>query len=416
MAAPDTGTEDPDAGDPSTDGAGPEHTGAGDTDAADKGAGDAGDEHAAADEAPATLPGVSDYLARACRDHQIVLVSDQRCVAQHLEALAAALPGLHGAGVTNLAWEFTNTRVQDRLDDLLASRTWNPRACADLFADLLGVGFGYREYADVLHAAWKLNANLGPDDTPLRVVALGVPTYVEDPDLLEGRSAGELDLRNWWLGGHYRDVSAFHMFNVLTTEVIRRGERALVYCDTAQTTTRLVEWIDGRPTTSLGNLLHRWMGEGVWRVLFHGAIGDGEAIERVEALVAAAPEETDRFGIDLDLSTLGNVGTPSVTGCIGGRDTTFRLGDIADGYLYVAARDDWRPAELLDDLIGPHNLTDVERRYRALDPREEPYTLDELEESRVEGRGAIAHAWPALPEPEPQPEPKRRFGRRKARA
>ena len=363
-------------------------------------------------EEPTGLLEPSEYLAETCGLHQVVLLGDQAGVAQHLRALADALPAIHAAGVTNLAWEYTNSRAQDRLDQLVAAPTWDDRLCADLFVDLLGVGFAYQEYADVLRAAWELNSALDADETPLRVVGLGIPSYVEDPDLLDGRSAGELELRNWWLGGHYRDITAFHMANVLTAEVLRRGERVLVYCEAPRTVTRLIEWVDGVPSVTLGQLLHRWMGEGVQRVLFHRAIDDAEAIERVEALIDAAPEDVDTLGIDLELSTLGNVGVTTVVGSTDGEQTAFRLRDLADGYLFIAGREAWTPCELIPDLITPSNFVDVEARYRALDPRDERYTLDELEQVRRDGVESIPAGWPNLPEPEEPEEKKRRFRRR----
>ncbi len=366
---------------------------------------------AAADE-PTGLLTPEDYLAELCGLHQVVLVGDVAGVAEHVSTIAGALRSIHSAGITNFAWEFTNSRAQDRLDQLVMAATWDDRLCADLFVDLLGVGFSYQEYADVLHAAWELNASLSPDATPLRVVGLGIPSYVEDPDLLDGRSAGELELRNWWLGGHYRDITAFHMANVLTSQVLRKGERVLVYCEAPRTVTRLIEWINGSPTITLGQLLHRWMGEGVQRVVFHGAIDDGEAIERVEALIDAAPEDVGTLGIDLELSTLGNVGVTSVVGSTDGEQTTFRLRDLADGYIFVAPRESWTPCGLIPDLITPANFVDIEARYRALDPRDDRYTLDDLERVRHDGVAALPAGWPSLPEPDEPEEKKRRFRRR----
>ncbi len=370
-----------------------------------------GDVDEADDEVTGLLSPV-EYLAEICGLHQIVLLGDRPGVAEHLTVLAQALPALHAAGVTTLAWEYTNTRSQDALDALVTATEWNDRNCADLFVDLLGIGFAYREYASVLRAAWQLNRSLGDGQQPLRVVGLGIPSYVEDPALLDGRSAGELELRNWWMGGHYRDVTAFHMANVLTAEVLRTGERALVYLDVQRTATRLVEWVDGLSTATVGRLLHNWMGEGVQRVLFHGSVDDGAAIERVEALVAAAPEKVEQLGIDLELSTLGNVGVTGITGSLDGESSSFRLRDIADGYLYVAPLEQWTRCELIPDLVTPQNFADVEARYRALDPRPEPYTLDELEAVRDEGRELLSARWPTLPTPEEPPTRRGRFRRR----
>ncbi|WP_419842054.1 hypothetical protein [Candidatus Poriferisodalis sp.] len=374
------------------------------------------DEQAAEAQPAAGLRSPVDYLGDLCGRHQIVLLGDQIGVRQHVLLLADALAELADNGVANFAWEFTNSRRQAELDALIDAPDWDDRACADLFVDLLGVGFGYQEYADVLHAVWQHNdaeRRREADRRPIRVVALGLPTYVEDPDLLDGRSAAELELRNWSLGGHYRDISAVHAAGVLTSEVLRKGERALVYMNIAATTTRLVEWADGVPTASAGNLLWRWMGDGCRRVVFHGAVADTAATQRAEELISHSPEGRAgaelRFGLDLAASTLGSVAMTEVRGSLDGTDASLRLRDVADGYLYLGPRADWSPCALIPQLITPENFPSAEARYRALDPRPTPYTHDELEEVRRTGQLELSAAWPSLPAP---PEaPKRRFAR-----
>ena len=364
----------------------------------------------------AELLSPEEYLGDICGRHQIVLLGDLVGVRQHLHFLAGTLGELADNDVHNLAWEFTNSRRQAELDALIEAPTWDSRACAELFVDLLGAGFGYQEYADVLHAVWNHNraeCRREADRRPIRMIALGLPTYVEDPGLLDGRSAAELALRNWSLGGHYRDMSAFHAASVLTTEVLRKGQRALVYMNIAATTTGLVEWVDGSPTTSAGNLLWRWMSDGCRRVVLHGTVADTAATERVEELIARSPEGrrgTDpRFGLDLAASTLGSVATTEVRGSLDGANTALRLRDIADGYVYLGPRADWLPCTLIDDLMTEQNFASAEARYRALDPRTEPYTPDELDEVRRTGQQELAAAWPPLPEP--AEEPARRFAR-----
>ena len=364
------------------------------------------------------LPSPESYLADICGRHQIVFLGDQIGVQQHLRFLAGSFAELADAGLTILAWEFTNSRSQAALDELLAAPEWNERACSDLFVDLLGAGFGYEEYAGVLRAGWEHNVaerKRSSDHRPIRVVALGMPSYVEDPQLLDGRSAAELGLRNWWLGGHYRDMSAYHAANVLTNEVLRQGERALVYMNVGATTTRLIEWADGTPTASAGNLLWRWMGDGCRRVVFHGVIADTAATQRVEDLVAQSPEVRGRsgvrFGLDLAASPLGSVAAASVRGTIDGSDTGLRLRDLADGYIYLGPREDWSPCTLIGDLLTGENFDSAEARYRALDPRPEPYSRDELEAVRRTGQQELSESWPPLPEP-PEETKRRLFGRR----
>ncbi len=373
---------------------------------------DTGDPNDPDDAGSGGLQTPAEYLAELASLHQIVFLGDLPGIRSHVEFLAEVLPDLYRAGVTNLAWEFTNSRAQDALDTLLTSRAWDARACADLFVDLMGIGFAYEQYASVLEAAWRLNHELDPAAPPFRVVGLGIPSYVEDPDLLDGRSAGELELRNWWMGGHHRDVTAFHMVNVLTAEVIRQGQRAVVYCDIGRSTTRVVEWVDGVGSVTPGTLLHHWMGEGVQRVVFHGVLGDSDATARVEALIAAAPDDVATLGIDLELSTLGNVALNTISVATPERRDGFRLADVADGYLYLGPRADWTPCDLIVDLITPANYRSVEARYRALDPSDVPYSLDQLEEVRVEGRDQLQARWPDLPAPPEDPPKRGRFKRR----
>ena len=356
-----------------------------------------------------SLQSATAHLAELAGSKQLVLLGDQVGVSQHVRFVADSLPELYAAGVTNLAWEFTNDRSQKQLDDLLSAELWEESRCIELFVDLLGIGFTYREYADVLRAAWSLNRSLPTDADSFRVIGLGLPTYVEDPALLDGRSATELELRNWWMGGHYRDVAAFHMANILTTEVLRSGQRAVVLLSAERTTTRLIQWVDGVPTVSVGNLLYRWMGEGIARAVFHGAVADSGAINRVESLVAGAPEQPDQFGISLDLSTLGNVGVNEVVGSIDGSETSLRLRDVADSYIWLGNIESWEACQLIEDVITEDNFTEVEARYRALDPRLEPWTAVELEEIRRDGQLKLPDSWPRLPLIEEPPEKRRRF-------
>ncbi|MDE0847042.1 MAG: hypothetical protein ACJ05G_03240 [Actinomycetota bacterium] len=354
------------------------------------------------------------YISDLCQSHQVVLLGDQIGVTQHLDFLASLIPSLYEVGVTHLAWEFTNSRCQGVLDELLTAPEWEQNTCSEIFADLLGIGFSYSEYAAVLQAVWRFNKSL-TDGVPFRVIALGLPSYVEDPDLLDGRSAAELQLRNWWMGGHYRDMTAFHMINVLTNEVLRHGQRVVVYANADQTTTNFIQWVDGLATTTLGNLLHRWMGEGVQRVLFHGAISEGALNKRVEDLIATSPEKPDNFGIKLDASTLGNVAVNELTGSYDGVETSFRLRDLANGYVYLAKVEDWQPSTLTENFLNSSNYVSVESRYRALDPQEDRYSMKELEAVRREGQERLNESWPSVSQDDSETvAPKKGFFRRRA--
>ncbi len=364
-------------------------------------------------EETSALQSASEHLVELAQSKQLVLLGDQTGIAEHVRFISQILPDLYEAGVHNLAWEFTNSRTQESLDQLLTAESWDEAACTNLFIDLLGIGFTYFEYAEVLKSAWSLNRGLESQAPRFRVVGLGLPTYVEDPSLLEGRSAAELELRNWWMGGNYRDVAAFHMANTLTNEVLRSGGRAVVLMSGERTTTGLIQWEDGLPTVTVGNLLHRWMAEGVARVLFHGSVADSQATERVEALIAAAPEKPDTFGIALDLATLGNVGLNEVVGSVDGKETSLRLKDVADSYIWLSNIESWSPCQLIENVITEENFEYLEARYRAIDPRSEPWTQSELEQIRIDGQTKLSDSWLKLPIIEEPPAKRNKFRKRR---
>ncbi|MEZ5280713.1 MAG: hypothetical protein R2770_09575 [Acidimicrobiales bacterium] len=368
------------------------------------------------DDEPAAIADPVGYIVQMAKAHQVVFVGDRRGVAQHLETIRSAIAPLHEAGVSSLTWEFTHSRRQAELDRVTQSAEWDRRTAVALFVDLMGIGHGYEEYLDVIHAVWQRNIDRPEGWPPFRLVAAGLPTFVEDPDLLDGRSAAETELRNWWMGGHYRDISAIHMANVITNEVIRHGERTVVYADEARTHTNYVGFDGGAPDVTPAMLLKKWVGPGVARIVFHGATPDDTLLDDVEQLVAASSESLDSFGIDLRRSTIGNVRVRALGGVVDATPGPFELADLADGYLFVAPRRDWRPVELIPDLLGPATLAAAERRHRSLDPRPEPYTHDELEQLRSEGRDALVSGWPAEPSNDDQDDPRRpsrRFGRRR---
>ena len=160
------------------------------------------DNNEPASEQTTSLQSASEHLVELASSKQLVLLGDQIGISQHVSFVAQLLPELYEAGVRHLAWEFTNSRAQQQLDGLLSSTEWDDAVCTGLFVDLMGSGFTYQEYAEVVKAAWSLNQTLDSDAPAFRIIGLGIPTYVEDPGLLDGRSASELEQRNWRMGGH----------------------------------------------------------------------------------------------------------------------------------------------------------------------------------------------------------------------
>jgi hypothetical protein len=116
----------------------------------------------------ATAP--ADYILSRFAAHRVVLLGEPHWVKHDAELLATVVSRLLDAKVNTLAAEWLPAREQRRLDALMRSPNWNDTAAV---AILRSGAWPYREYLDVLHAAWQTNRGRGAGQPELRVLGLG---------------------------------------------------------------------------------------------------------------------------------------------------------------------------------------------------------------------------------------------------
>jgi Haem-binding uptake, Tiki superfamily, ChaN len=114
--------------------------------------------------------GPADYILSRFAAHRVVLLGEPHWVKHDAELLATVVPRLLGAKVNTLAAEWLPAREQRRLDALMRSSTWDDTAA---MAVLRAGAWLYKEYLDVLHAAWQANRARGGSQPELRVLGLG---------------------------------------------------------------------------------------------------------------------------------------------------------------------------------------------------------------------------------------------------
>jgi hypothetical protein len=115
-------------------------------------------------------PAPSDYVLSRFSAHRVVLLGEPHWVMHDVELLATVVPRLLDAQVNTFAAEWLSAREQGRLDALMRSSTWND---AEAMAVLRAGAWPYKEYLDVLHAAWQANRARSGSQPELRVLGLG---------------------------------------------------------------------------------------------------------------------------------------------------------------------------------------------------------------------------------------------------
>ncbi len=284
-------------------------------------------------------PAPDDYLLARFVRADVVLLGEDHAIKQHLEFVAGLIPKLHAAGVRNLVMEFGAAEDQAELDALVTAPEYNEAAASRLMFNY-NTMWSWKEYRALYRAAWTFNKTLAPGQKPFRIVNM---SYIYDWRGYLGAGTPQ-DLKRVFPRG---TVDGFRA-NVISREILDRGEKALVLTGTLHAFTRF-----GMPQTqndsdgfclrthnALGNRLFRAYGNRITNIMFHQALpaqpraehrfvqpGGGE----VERLMRANGNRP--IGFDLRGAAAGTIREGSYYGLC---DLDLTLGDLFDGYVFLA--------------------------------------------------------------------------------
>ena len=324
-----------------------------------------------------------DYVVGKFAGHQLVLLGEgPHRVRQNLEFLQALIPRLHAAGVYNLGFEMVRSATQKDVDRLLAGSTYDEKLATRIVLDYEGVHFGwYREYADVLRAAWKVNSTL-PRGAP-RFRVLGLDTFYRAVDwsqLRPGEKGTDEAVTQRIVGLRTRDV---RWAEIIDQEIVQKGEKGLIYGGIGHLNTRFHRDRGfGTHERRAGNLLYSYLGDKVFGIFLHGpSTGvDTQALERMLAATSAAssgPAAAAGVGFDTRPGTaIGNLPS-SEYGYIGRGPRSsgyrpamrcgnqFTLADTTDGYVYLLPVSQFRMVNRIEGALTPENVLELQRRLQV---------------------------------------------------
>jgi len=194
-------------------------------------------------------------------------------VRENCKLVADLIQPLYEAGVRQLATEFYRTRNTALVEELVTGETFDDQLALKLLRDNPWPTWGYREYADILEAVWRLNNNLPADAERFRVVSLD----------------SDWDQYELWFGqgGQKANFDTIlkretHMTGVLEQEALVPGRKTLVHTGFAHTVTCQGE--------RLGTVLFEKYGQRVFQICLHqdhpGGGGRSELAGFLESTIA----------------------------------------------------------------------------------------------------------------------------------
>lgn len=212
------------------------------------------------------------YVISKFVNHDIVFIGEYHRIKHDLELIHKLVPLLYRVHVYNLGIEFGSYENQDKVDQLITAESYDESLARWLIFQQ-DSAWGYKEYADIYRAAWKLNRSLPKRARKFRVVNLGYRAYW--PARKEVMTPADWD-KVWWQG----DPDA-HMADVVIKEFVDKHQKALIYSGNHHAFTRFHQPIydfENKKmirfnTTRMGNLVYNKIGDRAFNIYLHAAWG-----------------------------------------------------------------------------------------------------------------------------------------------
>ncbi|HVO40922.1 MAG TPA: hypothetical protein VMV03_17965 [Spirochaetia bacterium] len=316
-----------------------------------------------------------EYVARTLARHDIVFLGELPKIRQDVQFVSSLVPRLAAAGVFNLGVEYALSDDQDRIDALLTAAAWDEGRARSIMFDWV-VTWGYQEYIDIFHAAWTVNHGRPAGTRPFRIVGLSPREnwqyLTSEKDAHDPAAVAKI---------FQNGIPDEHMAKVIDRELIRRGEKALIFCNVqhAFTAYRNREYeksaadLKLSETRRAGAIVYSEIGSRAFTIAIHSPWPDPgsrsgltwAADGAVDALIDALPPEKKSAGFD----TSGPLGALPVTRgyrSASGGPLVFR--DLFDGYVILGPLADYRPVTPISDFVRPEDAAQALERFPGPKP------------------------------------------------
>jgi hypothetical protein len=228
-----------------------------------------------------------DYIVEKCRRHDLVIIGEHHYIKDYCELFARAVPEVYRkAGVRVVALEVCNAEDNDKIARLIEGPVYDISLAYEIARSEDWELWGYKEYWDILQAAWALNRSLKAGEEHLRVVgvdkkmdfqldAMWRAGKLTDPAQIEkAKAQPDIYKRDDWLQAN------------LEREVLDKGAKGILLIGLNHSFTRYAQPRLGkdlkleREWPRTGRVLREKYGERVFQVALHGPQMSPQVIDK----------------------------------------------------------------------------------------------------------------------------------------
>jgi len=281
------------------------------------------------------------------KEHDVILLGEHHRIKEFPDFVSSIIPILHQNNINLLFSEFARFNDTELINSLITAKNFDSLLAQKImFKDAWD--WGYKELVDVYYSAWKLNANLLPNEPKFRII--GLENY-EDSTII--------DQESFWA-------------HVIESISIKEGKKSIVYCGIHHAFTNykhpyiVNDTLNGFVNSRVGNYLYRKYSTKIITVLLHSPINSlhfGTMMipfnGMVDSLYYKISKSGHSIGLFSDNDFLKNCNLNGSFYGIG--YSNFTLKDICQGYIIVKPICELNPISVIPDFINKTNLTETRK-------------------------------------------------------
>ncbi|NBB91364.1 MAG: hypothetical protein GVY23_09185 [Spirochaetes bacterium] len=305
------------------------------------------------------------FVLDALEDHRAVFLGEFPQIAEHPLFLAGLIPQLPEHGIRAVGVDFALARDQELIDRLTTQPEYDEELARRVLRRRLPI-WGYREYAEVFHAAWEVNQSL-PEADRIRLLGLNVldnqrPSQLPAAERPTGEELGRALFPNGLPDRGIARTALEALEAIDGSLLLYAGARhAFTRFRDLEYENRMAEL--GFPDASrAGNILQRELGEQIVTVYLHGPWPDEQARNGltfaagglIDAVVKALEDEAPRFAIPVADSPLAEHYIEH--GDYAKLRDGFSFGDLTDAYVVLAPTGELSAATPMEGFINEANI------------------------------------------------------------
>lgn len=320
------------------------------------------------------------YILHVFATRDVVLLAEDHAIRHNLKLVQHLIPHLYQAGVHNLGMEFGASEDQAALDALTTGEHYDENAARRCMFHY-NVGWAFKEYLEIYRAAWAFNRTLPPSAPRFRVLNLSYRyDWAEAPVVRTPENARKIY--------HLGPVDAYRAA-LTRREILDKGAKILILTGTPHAFTRYhfpifdfnAAGFVRLENRNLGQLLYQEAPDRVFCILLHQAFssrwqGGAELVFPARGAIdqVMAGFADTRVGFGLRDTPWGDL--PDDSYYASGYED-FRLGQLADGYIYERPFAAFESCTLDEAFLTEANWPEAQRQFPDPDWHKRPATLAE---------------------------------------